>query len=324
MSLEPHRWAVVSTIKAPTKDILNFAAYYLHLGATHLYLFLDFPDPDAQENLEQHPNIRVTNTGPDYWQARSRRPQTVERRQIENIKTAIEFARGDHISWLGHFDHDEFLHVPSHANVGMRLARLDGDVMCARALPVEYLAPDDPNYKGPDQFKRLAAPFARRRQISMWAYPEFGAKVSGGFLSHQVGKSFFRIVPELMAPRIHFCDYPTHSDTKIKTLAHLDLAHYHTDAWDKFYQKYQQRRASGSYRKVISGGKTYETERKSLHDILEDLEQNEGVAGLKRLHRELCLATPELVARLDQYDLYRLYDFNFDAKRAQYFPQFSI
>jgi hypothetical protein len=54
------------------------------------------------------------------------------------------------------------------------------------------------------------------------------------------------------------------------------------------------------------------------------LEQNEGVAGLKRLHRELCLATPELVARLDQYDLYRLYDFNFDAKRAQYFPQFSI
>jgi hypothetical protein len=38
----------------------------------------------------------------------------------------------------------------------------------------------------------------------MRAYPEFGAKVSGGFLSHQVGKSFFRIVPELMAPRIHF------------------------------------------------------------------------------------------------------------------------
>ena len=48
MSLEPHRWAIVSTIKAPTKDILNFAAHYLSLGATHLYLFLDFPDPEAQ------------------------------------------------------------------------------------------------------------------------------------------------------------------------------------------------------------------------------------------------------------------------------------
>ena len=75
-------------------------------------------------------------------------------------------------------------------------------MLCARALPVEYLVPDDPDYTGPDQFKRLAAPFARRRQISMWAYPEFGAKVSGGFLSRQVGKSFFRIVPELIAPRI--------------------------------------------------------------------------------------------------------------------------
>ena len=283
-----------------------------------------FPRSRGPGHLEKHPNIQVTNTAPDYWQASGRRPQTVERRQIENIKTAIEFARRDDIPWLGHFDNDEFLHVPSHANVGMRLARLDDDVMCVRALPVEYLVPNDPDYTGPDQFKRLATPFARRRQISMRAYPEFGAKVSGGFLSHQVGKSFFRIVPALMAPRIHFCDYATHNDTKIKTLAHLDLANYHTDAWDKFYQKYQERRASGSYRKVISGGKTHETERKCLHDILEELEQSEGTAGLKRLHRELCVATPDLVARLDQYDLYRLYNFNFDAKRAQYFPQFSI
>ena len=88
--------------------------------------------------MEKHPNIQVTNTAPDYWQARGRRPQPVERRQIENIKTTIEFARRDDIAWLGHFDHDKFLHVPSHANVGMRLARLDDDVMCARALPVEF------------------------------------------------------------------------------------------------------------------------------------------------------------------------------------------
>ena len=112
----------------------------------------------------------------------------------------------------------------------MRLVRLDDDVMRARTLPVEYLGPDDPDYTGPDQFKRLATTFARRRQISMRTYPEFGAKVSGGFLSHQVGKSFFSIVPKLMAPRIRFCEYPTHNDIKIRTLAHLDLSHYHTDA----------------------------------------------------------------------------------------------
>ena len=324
MSLEPHKWAVVSTMKAPTKDILNYAAHYLNLGAAQLYLFLDVPDPQAQKHLDQHQNINVVTTDPDYWQARGRAPQTVERRQIENIKSAIEYARDDNIAWLGHFDSDEFLHVPSHANVGMRLARLDADVMCARALPVEYLVPDQPDYRGPDQFKRLATPFARRRQISMRAYPEFGAQVSGGFLSHQVGKSFFRIVPEAMTPRIHFCDYPTHDDTKIKTLAHLDLAHYHTDTWDKFYQKYTERRKTGSYRKEISGGKTYHTERQSLHDILAELEQNEGITGLKRLHRELCVATPEMVARLEQYDLYRLYQFDFDKNRSKYFPQFSI
>ena len=158
--------------------------------------------------MEKHPNIHVRNIAPECWQVHSRRPQTVEKRQIENIKTAIEFAYCDDIAWLGHFDNDEFLYVPSHANVGMRLARLDDGLMCARALPVEYLVPDDPDCRGPDQFKRLATPFARRRQISMRAYPEFGAKVPGGFLSHQVEKSCFRIVPELMEPRIHFCATP--------------------------------------------------------------------------------------------------------------------
>jgi hypothetical protein len=35
-------------MKAPTKDILNFAAHYLNLGAAQPYLFLDVPDPQAQ------------------------------------------------------------------------------------------------------------------------------------------------------------------------------------------------------------------------------------------------------------------------------------
>lgn len=80
--------------------------------------------------------------------------------------------------------------------------------MSTRALPAEYFAPDDPDYTGPDQFKRLATTFAHRHQISMRAYPDFGAKVSGGFLSHQVGKSFFRIVPELMALHFLFVTIP--------------------------------------------------------------------------------------------------------------------
>jgi hypothetical protein len=51
MSLERRRWAVVTTIKAPTNDILNFAANYLCLGTTKLYLFLDLPDQEAQGHL---------------------------------------------------------------------------------------------------------------------------------------------------------------------------------------------------------------------------------------------------------------------------------
>lgn len=66
MSLEPRKWAVVSTMKAPTKDILKLAAHYLNLGAAQLYLFLDVPDPQAQKHLDQHQNINVVTTDPDY------------------------------------------------------------------------------------------------------------------------------------------------------------------------------------------------------------------------------------------------------------------
>ena len=165
-----------------------------------------FPNPEAQEHLEKHPNIHVTNTAPDYWQARGRRPQTVERRQIENIKTAIEFARRDDITCLGHFDNDEFLHVPSHANVGMRLARLDDNVMCARALPVEYLVPDDPDYTGLISSSVWPPPLPVAVKSACRPILNLTPKFRG--ISKPSGwKILLRVVPELMAPRIHFCDY---------------------------------------------------------------------------------------------------------------------
>ena len=187
MSLEPQTWAVVATIKAPTKDILTFAAHYLQLGAVELYLFLDFPDPVAEEHLRAHSNICVTNTGPDYWSKKGRRPHSVERRQIENIKTAIDMARSSGIQWLGHFDADEFLHVPEHAKIKNRLVRIDDDVMCARALPVEYLIPDTPDYDGPDQFKRLATPLHADVKSA-------SAFTPNSVLKYRVGSSVIRLV----------------------------------------------------------------------------------------------------------------------------------
>ena len=34
-------WGVVATIKAPTTDVLRFAAYHLSLGADQVFLYLD-------------------------------------------------------------------------------------------------------------------------------------------------------------------------------------------------------------------------------------------------------------------------------------------
>ena len=36
------RWGIVSTIKASEREILDFAAYHLELGAHRLYLYINF------------------------------------------------------------------------------------------------------------------------------------------------------------------------------------------------------------------------------------------------------------------------------------------
>tara|TARA_B110000977_G_scaffold31180_1_gene41272 strand:- start:130 stop:372 length:243 start_codon:yes stop_codon:yes gene_type:complete len=61
------KWGIVATIKADTATILRFAAYHLEFGAHRIYIYLDAPNPQAQEALRDHPKCRVVRCDDGYW-----------------------------------------------------------------------------------------------------------------------------------------------------------------------------------------------------------------------------------------------------------------
>lgn len=61
------KWGIVATIKADTATILRFAAYHLEFGAHRIYIYLDAPNPQAQEALRDQPKCRVVRCDDGYW-----------------------------------------------------------------------------------------------------------------------------------------------------------------------------------------------------------------------------------------------------------------
>ena len=56
------KWGIVSTIKAPLKEVLGFVAYHLQQGAHRMYIYLDDADVVTYAALKTHPKVRVTDT----------------------------------------------------------------------------------------------------------------------------------------------------------------------------------------------------------------------------------------------------------------------
>ena len=122
------KWGIVSTIKAPARDILTFAAHHLDLGAHRIHIYLDDENPAAFAALKAHPKCRVITTDAAYWQRRKSRPEKHQARQTANATHC--YRRGPQLDWLAHIDVDEFLWPQSP--LSGQLATLAPDVISAR------------------------------------------------------------------------------------------------------------------------------------------------------------------------------------------------
>ncbi|MCE0504253.1 glycosyltransferase family 2 protein [Roseivivax sp. GX 12232] len=289
------RWGLVTTLKAPLPRALEFAAWHLELGAARLHLYLDDGDPEAARALSAHPRIRVTETGPDYWQSKGGRPERHQNRQCRNARHANNRA-GD-LDWLAHVDVDEFL-LPGgpEGSVAETLAALPHSALCARMRPVEALAPT-----GAPGTTRLFKDFhldqARRQAAAERVFGPWARHLSGGFLSHVAGKLFFRAGTKGLQIRIHNVILEGQQNPGEVPLPSLRLGHFHAASWAEFEAAYAFRRDAGSYRAELNP-QARGRDALNLHALFARIEGEGGRPALRRFYEEVATASPELTSRL--------------------------
>ncbi|MBE1290946.1 MAG: glycosyltransferase family 2 protein [Rhodobacteraceae bacterium] len=316
MSTTP-TWGVVATIKASAIDILNFVAHHLELGATHVWIYLDAANPEAKAQLKPHPQLTVVRTGDNYWQkTRGKKPPMHQPRQSFNVRHA--YNRAKKVDWLLHIDVDEFL-WPDRS-ITEQLAELPEECLVARVRPAEAMASEDKT--DVIHFKSFIADSTLRKRIVAEIYPNFAPYLNNGFVSHVAGKMFLRTGQKDMAIKIHNVMQNGQQNPGQVELRDMALLHLHTTGWDHWMQSFAYRHKKGSYRDELGSAVPEDQGGLNLHKLFVHLAEEPD--GLRQFFQEVCVATPELRAKLAAHGLLRSHQLDLDAKRRKHFPAFDM
>ncbi|MBR9763696.1 MAG: glycosyltransferase family 2 protein [Rhodobacteraceae bacterium] len=310
-------WAIVSTIRAPLCEVLDFAAWHLELGAKRLHIYLDDPGDPAYPILKAHPRIRAVRCDDAHWRrvAPKGRPDKHQLRQVANASHC--YNRKNSHDWLGHIDVDEFL--SPDGDMGRILSALPEDASSARMRPMEVLAPGDAP-DGVTRFRAFALPLAQRHAQTDRLYPEFGRWLNGGMLSHVAGKLFLRAGLPQVRFRIHKALSAGAELAEAVELTQVPLGHLHAPDWDSWLRHYRFRLARGAYRAELKPMRPAFDDSLTLHDLLSRLEATEGEAGLRRFFTEVCTDTARLREGLAAQGLLHEVRMDLARLRLSHFP----
>ncbi|GGE31226.1 hypothetical protein GCM10011360_18960 [Primorskyibacter flagellatus] len=309
-------WGIVSTIKAPLRAVLDFAAWHLELGAHRLYLHLDEPDDATFAVLKSHPRIRPVVTDDAYW-IKSGRPRPRKHQPRQTYNASLTYAKRADVDWLGHLDADEFLVLSGR--LSDHLAVLPSGCHVARIRPMEALA----DAKGPLlPFKTLVLNRAERRRLAQEVWPTYGPYLNGGFLSHVAGKIFVRTGLRDADFRIHNFYTGGVENPGAEELDTVNLAHLHAKSWEQWLASYRYRHENGSYRAELKPERPRDKGGLTLNELFATIEAEGGETALMTFFDEVCAATPDHLSRLSRAELLREVSLPLDAVREKHFPGF--
>lgn len=313
---DPLRWGVAATIKAPLDTIAEWAAHHLDLGAHRVLIYLDDTNERAFAALKPHPKIRMFRADAANWRA-ERRPAKHQVRQTANIRNAYRRRAGD-LAWLAHIDVDEFLWPCTPLED--QLAALPSSCLCARIRPVEALAPTDGAPETPMYFKAMANDRALREAQTQAIYPTYGAHLNGGFLSHVAGKLFLRTGVDGLEMKIHNAYLDGVENPGQVELAGTELCHLHAKSFEAWMESFRYRHEKGAYRAELGPTRARDRGGLTMHELFAAILEDAGEDGLAAFYDEVCRATPELRARLEEHGLLRSHDLGLAEKVARHFP----
>jgi len=312
------KWGIVSTVKAPLREIADFAAYHLELGAHRIILYLDDDVPETFEVLSAHPKLRVIKADAANWR-NANRPDRHQPRQTANARHALR-RRSRDIDWLAHIDVDEFLWTNSPLDA--QLDAMPEQCLTVRIRPVEALSSDGISDipAGHICFKAFAHDRDTRETQTAAIFPTFGTHLNGGFLSHVAGKVFFRTNNPDLRPRIHNVFLGDEKNPGQQELQETELCHLHAPSLERWLARFDYRLEQGAYRSELAPTRSRARGGFTMHELFSTIIQENGRDGLIAFYNEVCRATPELRARLEAHDLLRCYNLDLSAKREKHFP----
>lgn len=303
-------WGIVSTIRAPLPDILRFAAHHIDLGVDRLYLFLDEPNRKAVRVLRRHPKIEIRVCTDDYWQRRGiARP---DKHQVRQSKNATFIYGQTDMDWLAHIDVDEFLWTSTP--IPDLLRDVPPDIPAARVRPIEALA------GGNDLYKAFVPTKPNRQELIETIYPNYGAFLPSGFLSHVQGKLFVRAGIRFLKDRIHNIAVQNQIVPCKDELPGVDLCHHHAPDWDHWHAHYKFRLECGSYQPGMAPNVAREMGGMNKHELLSWIESEQGTDRLRAFYDEMSAADSGVLQRLKEHGLLLHRPLNLDQKVAKHFP----
>lgn len=305
-------WGIVSTILAPPRDVLNFVAYHLELGAHRIYILLDAENEQAFKPLKAHPKVRVQTCDEDWWKKRNRsRPKQHQTRQTANATQV--YNRKSEVDWLAHIDVDEFL--VSARPIAELLDQVPPATHVARVRPMELLADGDGT-----AFKGYIAPGPTREKIVDQLFPTYGRYLRAGFLSHVGGKIFVRTGQPDITLRIHKAFSGDEELRPAFELTQADLAHCHAKSWDEWYVRFGYRLEHGAYRARLDPTRTGKPGAMSLNELFNFLQNEGGIESLRAFHDEVAADSPFLRGKLEEHGLLRIVDLDLNSAFKKHFP----
>lgn len=309
-------WGIVSTIKAPTKEVLSFVAYHLSLGASHIFIYLDDSNAITAELLQSHPNVTAILTDESYWEALGKkRPVKHQVRQTRNATHC--YAACPTVDWLAHIDVDEFLVFtkpiePMLKNASKDVLRVDPfESLCQenRTNDLVYCKAKLPNGPAGDA-------------LAQDIYPMFGAFFKSAFVSHTAGKIFVRTGLPDIEIRIHRAFDGNKNPLGDAHLPDAELCHLHVQSWEKWLKIMKFRLTKGSYRAELEQSISVMSGRMSRHNLFSALTA-EGNNDLRTFFEEVCLATPQLLEKLESNGMLRAYNLDLGSHLKKHFPNFQ-
>lgn len=303
------KWGLVATVKATEEEILNFAAFHLDAGAHRVFLYLDAPCPKAMTRLENHPKIRVTLCDRAYWDRNhGYRPGKHQVRQSLNATRAYRKQARD-IEWLAHIDVDEFLY--SDAQIGNCLSAQSKNTKTLRVRPIEALA------GSATHFKTYLMSRPDWKETVRRLYPNYGAHLKGGFLSHLQGKIFLRTgLSETVDFRIHNGFVDNIENPSQAEVSAVKLCHFHASGWKNWRTQIEYRMKKGSYRNglrpTVNAGLSH-------YDLFSRIIAEHGEDGLRAFFDEVCADSPGLRTSLAAENALTVLNLGIIEKRCRIF-----